>query len=212
VDKIEHTRAEEITTLHNRIIGNLRQSLDDAIRIGQLLTEQKETLPHGDFGKWIEANLPFTDRTARNYMRLHRDRERLKTETVSDLTGAYRLLQASERAGDGESLNLHELPAEELRSIIDGINEDIRHSQYKLDPDAAWFFEHFKEMSPRNEEDLACARALTIHKFFCHLRNHVYKHGLNSLRRPLRLFARRNADLLMGEPGRLCGEHCRLYG
>ena len=78
--------------LHNQIIADLKRSLDSAIRIGELLTEQKENLNHGEFGPWIKSNLPFTDRTAQNYMRLYRERDRLKTETVSDLKSAYKLL------------------------------------------------------------------------------------------------------------------------
>jgi hypothetical protein len=92
MNQLQKPRAEEITRLHNEIISNLRQSLDSAIRIGQLLIEQKDDLKHGQWGLWIQDNLPFTDRTARNYMRVYRERDRLKTETVSDLQSAYKLL------------------------------------------------------------------------------------------------------------------------
>jgi hypothetical protein len=83
---------EEINRLHGEIVEFGRVTLEKAFRIGQLLTEQKQSLPHGQFGNWIASNLPFSDRTARNYMRLHRERGRLKTETASDLGSAYRLL------------------------------------------------------------------------------------------------------------------------
>ena len=89
---IERTRADTIIILHNEIIGHLTKSLEKAIRIGELLTEQKRTLKHGDFTNWILDNLPFTDRTARNYMRLYDNRDKLKTENVSDLASAYKLL------------------------------------------------------------------------------------------------------------------------
>jgi hypothetical protein len=59
-----------------------------------LLVEVRESLPHGEWLPWLQANVPFTDRTARNYIRLHDQRDRLKLETVSDMTGAYRLLSA----------------------------------------------------------------------------------------------------------------------
>ncbi len=85
--------ALEITRLHEELAGHLRTSLALAIRIGQLLTEQKAALPHGDFSQWVQEHLPFTDRTARNYMRLYERRDRLETETVSDLSEAYRLLR-----------------------------------------------------------------------------------------------------------------------
>lgn len=85
-------RTAEIVNLHNEITGILKISLDKAIRIGELLTEQKETLAHGQFTGWIKENLPFTDRTARNYMRFYENRELLKTENISDLTSAQKLL------------------------------------------------------------------------------------------------------------------------
>lgn len=84
--------AAEICQLHREITEHLQTSLEKAIRIGQMLTEQKASLPHGDFGPWVAANLPFTDRTARSYMRFYRERDLLKTENVSVLSDASRLL------------------------------------------------------------------------------------------------------------------------
>lgn len=86
----------EIVRLHGEIVDSLRLSLDKAIRIGELLTEQKERLGHGRFGAWC-AKLPFGQRTAQNYMRLFDQRDRLKSETVSHLTRAYRLLGRKDR-------------------------------------------------------------------------------------------------------------------
>lgn len=95
---IERGRISEIITLHNEVAGYLRMSVEKAIRIGELLTEQKAGLQHGEFLPWIKANLPFTDRTARNYMAFYSNRNLLKTENVSDLSSAYKLL-----AGDTQS-------------------------------------------------------------------------------------------------------------
>jgi hypothetical protein len=92
MNEIEQDRIEEIRRLHNEIFNSLKMSLEKAIRVGQLLTEQKENLKHGEFTAWVTSNLSFTDRTARNYMKVYRERNKFKTETVSDLTGAYRLL------------------------------------------------------------------------------------------------------------------------
>lgn len=96
---VTETRANEIIKLHEEIIGLMKRSLVSAIRIGELLTEQKGLLNHGEFGKWITANLPFTSRTAQNYMRVYKERDRLKSETVSHLTEAYQLL-AEPEAGE----------------------------------------------------------------------------------------------------------------
>ena len=38
---IGKTRTQEIVRLHGEVVGHLRQSLEKAIRIGQLLSEQK---------------------------------------------------------------------------------------------------------------------------------------------------------------------------
>lgn len=85
---------EEIRQLHGEINALARTSLEKAIRVGELLTNIKSRLSHGEWLPWIKENLPFTERTARNYIRLHENRELLKSETISDLTDAYKLLTA----------------------------------------------------------------------------------------------------------------------
>jgi hypothetical protein len=117
-NQLKKSAAAEITRLHDEIISNLKRSLQNAIRIGELLTEQKAVLEHGRFTPWIKDNLPFTDRTARNYMRVYRGRDRLKSETVSDLKAAYKLLAAP---------NEKNLQAEikQLRSDFDKADDDL---------------------------------------------------------------------------------------
>jgi ribosomal protein L17 len=58
-----------------------------------LLTSQKEKLKHGEFAPWVAQNLPFSQRTARNYMLVFRERHKLKTENVTDLSKAYKVLR-----------------------------------------------------------------------------------------------------------------------
>jgi hypothetical protein len=109
MDELEKSLVEEIKKLHSEVISHLKMTIPQAIRIGELLGQQKGRLGHGAFGKWIEENLPFTDRTARNYMRLYNEKDRLlKTETVSDLKSAYNLLT------DHKEKNL----IEEMKHII----------------------------------------------------------------------------------------------
>ena len=82
----------EIVALHGQILTTARTTLDKAIRIGQLLTEQKASLKHGAWLPWVKENLPFDARTAQNYTRCYGERDRLKNENVSYLADAYRLL------------------------------------------------------------------------------------------------------------------------
>jgi hypothetical protein len=97
--KKRKTRVNEICELHNEICALLKTSLDKGIRIGQLLSEQKEGFNHGEWLPWIRANLPFTPRTAQSYMRLYSERDRLKSENVSHLADAYRMLESPKPTG-----------------------------------------------------------------------------------------------------------------
>lgn len=90
--QVKSATVAEIKRLHSEILNAARTSLDKAIRIGELLREEKSRLAHGQWLPWLEANAPFTDRTATNYMRLFNERDRIKSESVSDLSSAYRLL------------------------------------------------------------------------------------------------------------------------
>ena len=85
-------RAKEIARLHSEIECSLRLSLGKAIRIGQLLTEQKAELAHGEWDDWVRDHLSFSIATSRNYRRLYRERGQLKSLNVSGLSDAYRKL------------------------------------------------------------------------------------------------------------------------
>jgi len=84
---------DEISRLHNEIFQQAETMLQNIMRIGELLVQQKQKLPHGQFTKWVEENLPFTNRTAQNYMKVFRNKEQLKNENVSVLSDAYNILK-----------------------------------------------------------------------------------------------------------------------
>ncbi|MHC1767932.1 MAG: DNA N-6-adenine-methyltransferase [Verrucomicrobiia bacterium] len=86
--------AAEANRLHSELLGLARTSLEIAIRIGELLTEQKARLKHGEWLPWVKDNIEFSEATAKRYMSVHRRRDELKSLNVSDLSDAYRLLSA----------------------------------------------------------------------------------------------------------------------
>jgi hypothetical protein len=86
---------DRIKRLHCEAASHYLIALGKAIEIGQLLVEQKEKLKHGEFMPWIEKNMPFSTATARNYMKLWRNRETLKMLNVSNLKMAYKVTQGS---------------------------------------------------------------------------------------------------------------------
>lgn len=92
MNDVDKNRTVEIKKLHSEFIESFKKTLDCGVRIGDLLKQQKDGLKHGEFGKWISENLPFSIRTAQNYMKLYKERDRLKNATVSHLTEGYKLL------------------------------------------------------------------------------------------------------------------------
>jgi len=124
MNDLERSRADEIRSLHTEIGTYCHMALARAIRVGELLTDQKAAMPHGDFGRWIQEHLPFSDRTARNYMKLYEHRDRLKTETVSELNSAYRLLRQPKQLQLLDTVDVvtgvaADLPAEAQETILE---------------------------------------------------------------------------------------------
>ena len=88
---------KQIGTLHQSIIDSAKSCLETAKEIGGMLVEIKAEMDHGDWLPWLK-NLPFSDQTARNYMRIFEHRDDPKFKTVLNLADAYRLL-----AGESEA-------------------------------------------------------------------------------------------------------------
>jgi len=139
IEPNEDNICKEISILHDEIKRNLLSSLNNALLIGQLLSIQKEKLKHGNFTPWVNKTLPFSDRTARNYMRLYRERDKLKTENVTDLTKAYKLLrqltwsQHEKIDSDGKkrkfmTLSLDEIQNDIIQNAVDKAKELLETS------------------------------------------------------------------------------------
>lgn len=80
--------AETVNAEHAKIEGVLREGLARAVNVGQLLTEAKGLVNHGEWGAWIADKCRFSERTAQNYMRIAAKYPELtaKSATVADLT------------------------------------------------------------------------------------------------------------------------------
>jgi hypothetical protein len=90
------------------------------LRVGQLLLNIKPSLEHGVFTRYVESELPFTLRTAENYMRAAGLLAGSKTEIVSLLSPtAMYALAARTMPEDTRARTLAALAAEstDIRSI-----------------------------------------------------------------------------------------------
>ncbi|MCZ8156819.1 MAG: DUF3102 domain-containing protein [Leptospira sp.] len=85
----------EITTLrnlHEGIIANARNMVQNAILIGEILTQKKSKLKHGEFIPWVESNLNFKIRTAQRYVKMFENRELINASALTHLEDAYKLI------------------------------------------------------------------------------------------------------------------------
>jgi 5-methylcytosine-specific restriction endonuclease McrA len=98
---------QEIVKLHSEIIDHLKMSVEKGIRVGELLLLQKERLIHGEWTPWAEENLPFSYRTASNYMMLFKERYKVRRGSVTGLSEAYLLLRQGFRGRSEEAEREH---------------------------------------------------------------------------------------------------------
>ncbi|MGA2940276.1 MAG: DUF3102 domain-containing protein [Syntrophobacteraceae bacterium] len=184
MQELEKSRIQEIVELHNQVFGHLKMSLNKAERIGELLKEQKKNLGHGNFTDWIQKNLPFTVRTAQNYMRLHRGSALIKNETVSHLSEAYRLLVPPKQLSIEyrESESILDITLEEWAGAIENINRGIADEQHKIGTDKEWLQRRFGGDEDLTEEEWQRdALALNFMMHFCYYRQLAQKKGRTEL-------------------------------
>lgn len=95
----------EINRLHGEICEAARTSIGKAIRIGELLTQTRLTLKHGEWLPWLKENVGFSRQTADNYRRIYEKREDIKLLNVGNLSEAYRALADSQNEPAKESVD-----------------------------------------------------------------------------------------------------------
>ena len=100
--------AVEINSLHNKILEHARASLDDAIRIGEVLTQVKDALKHGEWLPWLAEFAGFSRQTSDNYVWCFDNREALRSLNVSNLSDAYSFKRLGFTESNGEPQQLHE--------------------------------------------------------------------------------------------------------
>jgi N6-adenosine-specific RNA methylase IME4 len=139
---LQINRVTRINQLHAEIGGYLKVTLEKAIEIGSLLSEQKAELFHGDWIPWVEANLNFDVRTAQRYIKVSRKAPELKYDSVSYLTEAYTRLSRRDEILDRQR---------QARELSEG-NEDFPDGDKKyrvLYADPPWDYN-----TPRSSGDL----------------------------------------------------------
>src|SRR5262249_29468891 len=120
------------------MVTSFQNSVKHAIRAGELLTEAKSRLQHGEFGSWLEENFNLSRATATRYMKLAEKRKEIETKlvTVSNLTlaDAYKLIGVTNSGGNSsvqsstmgsEPETEEEKQKQELSDKIDGLVDKL---------------------------------------------------------------------------------------
>lgn len=85
---------DQINEEHSQIIASYKHTVEHAIKAGELLTRVKNMCHHGEFLLIVNSKFPFSERTARNYMKVFEHSN--KTASVADLQEAYKLIESEE--------------------------------------------------------------------------------------------------------------------
>jgi hypothetical protein len=138
---------QEIEDLHNEAVQLATKSIEKAIRIGELLLAVREEFPKraskgAGFETWVENNLPFSGRMARNYIATFKNRHLIDKEgTLKD-----NLL----RLGSGAKKAIPE--------TVSGMEED--HEKEVLEPITAGTWTEDTEGNPLEPKDEKKAQEL----------------------------------------------------
>lgn len=85
-----------------RIAACWQASVRAILEVGRLLSQAKQDLPHGSFGKMIESDLPFGARTAQMLMAIAADNRLSDTKHVSHLPASWGTLYELTKLDDDQ--------------------------------------------------------------------------------------------------------------
>ena len=147
-------RTIEIIT--DEILDAKRTGGEAILTIGRCLIEAKDMLPHGEWLPWLNERVEFSERTARNFMRLAR--EWTNRQTLADLGAAKALtllaLPAEEREQFVEDHNVIDMSARQLKEAIRERDEARKAAEAaKADASAA------EQARAKMEADMAVVNA-----------------------------------------------------
>jgi hypothetical protein len=133
---------EEILRLHEVITENDKTSLELAIAAGEILLKMKskrDFIPHGQWKKWVETNLPTMDlRTVQRYMELAKNDSLSFLEKCNSLNEAYELLKSTKEKNKPKSPKVkfnHTMEQEVLNRVMSEIREvkmNWNHSEWEV--------------------------------------------------------------------------------
>lgn len=138
--------AREISVITGEIIEIRRQAnnmlLMYAIEVGRRLVEAKGILPHGEWGKWLEEKVDFSQSTANNLMKLYDEYGQSQlslfgavsnSQTIGNLPYSKALqliaIPENERESFAKEVDAEHISVKELKAAIDERNAAVKRAE-----------------------------------------------------------------------------------
>jgi len=173
-------RSAAINRAHRLARSAAESAVDQAIRCGELLTEQKKRLNHGEFTPWVCKHCEFSHDTANVYMRAFRQKTRgLVFSSLSELLSIEHAGTVRHPPRKGfllEELNVHR-PDFDLPEGHDPKDWAYMHSAVKLLISIACHIRDVDPMAIVRGAARGCElrkielEAIKLHRFAVELRN-----------------------------------------
>lgn len=114
----------DIDTITDEILEAKRVGGEAIITIGQRLIEAKALLPHGEWLPWLNEKCEFSERTARNFMRLAKDWTNRQALADLGASKALALLALPESEREEFLSETHQVNGEE-KTVIDMTSREL---------------------------------------------------------------------------------------
>ena len=137
LELVEHDRLGELAATVNDeyalMTGDMTRAVKRAIRIGELLTEAKSEVAHGEWIPWVEENLVFGQREARRYMRVAANRTRVSdSDSLREAVSLLAEPKEEEPAADESDVQTSAAPSSPDPADIAPVLDD--EPEYRNDP------------------------------------------------------------------------------
>lgn len=124
VQTVPPPQDRDIETITAEILNAKRAGGEAILTIGRGLMEAKEVLPHGEWLPWLEERVEFSERSARNFMRLARDWTNRQALADLGATKALQLLALPESERERFLSETHQVDGEE-KTVIDMTSREL---------------------------------------------------------------------------------------
>ncbi len=112
----------KIKAAYDAVQKTLESGLTKAIEAGEHLAAAKELVGHGGWAKWVERNCGFSYRTARSYIRVYENRDKLPRRDAISYRRAIWMLRRDHAKKSAAGKHRHVLKLIDLASLKSLIN------------------------------------------------------------------------------------------